>query len=625
MLGGGVFTLAAWFVFKHVSLPAFNTSMVTRGLSTVGIVLTFVTVGWLLYGIKGASASAKRWRTATATVMAYLSPAMLVSASLALPLSASRLWLSGIQVDQVFRTQFLTRMTEQAGWADMNYLDMPTFYPMGWFWLGGRLANLLGIPGWEVFQPWSLISIAMAGCILVPVWQRLTNSLALGTTIALATTAITLSLAAEEPYSAVIAMGVPAAAILCSRAFHGSWGATIGLLIFLGVSASFYTLYTGAIALTVVTFTAIVTAIAERHIAPLIRLTVIAAGSLAIAAITWAPYLIAVARADYPLESTAQHFLPIEGTEIPVPFLAPSVVGVLSLIGIIYLIARTTNPHIRTLGWALIGVYLWILTSMALPLIGTTLLGFRLEILVVLIMSTAGILGLARLALLLEKSEKTTKASASKNGTTAARTTWLDRGRVPAIFTIIAVLTGIYYAQEIPSENHTAIEHAYRDTDGYGQRADQFPADSARYYAQINDFFTDHNVNVVMTDEKLFLAYYPYYGFNAFTSHYANPLGQFSKRNEQMAAWADASWDTAPEDFLPLLEKSPWETPDAMIFRGNLDSPDDAFKTHLAVDIFPSQPNVRYDAIMLNPAVFTNTTDWDVKQIGPYVAVARTR
>src|SRR5699024_251087 len=37
-IGGGLVTLIAWFVFKQVSLPAFNTSMVTRGLSTAGIV-----------------------------------------------------------------------------------------------------------------------------------------------------------------------------------------------------------------------------------------------------------------------------------------------------------------------------------------------------------------------------------------------------------------------------------------------------------------------------------------------------------------------------------------------------------------------------------------------------------
>ncbi|MGO1644993.1 arabinofuranosyltransferase, partial [Corynebacterium casei] len=124
-IGGGVVTLAAWFVFKQVSLPAFNTSMVTRGLSTVAIVATVVIVAGLLYvwtkrGVHGHGPL--KWLT---VVAAYLSPALIVIASLGMPLSATRLWLDGIQVDQVFRTQFLTRMTEQAGYADMNYADMP--------------------------------------------------------------------------------------------------------------------------------------------------------------------------------------------------------------------------------------------------------------------------------------------------------------------------------------------------------------------------------------------------------------------------------------------------------------------------------------------------------------------
>ena len=599
-IGGGLVTLIAWFVFKQVSLPAFNTSMVTRGLSTAGIVVTVVVVAGLLYlwtkrGVQGKGPLA--WLT---VVVAYLSPALIVICSLGMPLSASKLWLHGIQVDQVFRTQFLTRMTVEGGYADMNYADMPTFYPMGWFWLGGRMANLLGLLGWEAFQPWSLVSIAMACCLLVPVWQRLTGSLPLGTVIALTTTALTLTLAVDEPYSAVIALGVPAAAIMCSRAFHGSWGSTVGLLVFLGISATFYTLFTGAIAVTVVSFVALVTAIVERSFKPIVRLAVIGFGSLAIAAIAWGPYLLAVLRADFPTETAAQHYLPAEGTEVPVPFLAPSIVGLLCLIGIVYLVIRVKNVHIRTLGWALIGVYLWIVASMVLPLLGTTLLGFRLEILVVLIMATAGVLGLAHLY-----------------------EQYRTREYLAAVVAVITALAGIFYMQEIPAEHQTAIDNAYSDTDGNGERADKFPADSARYYGEIDEFFQGHNADVVMTDEKLFMAYYPYYGFNAFTAHYANPLGQFKQRNEEMTTWAENSWDQTPQEFVDTLENNPWDVPNAMIFRGDIESPDDGYKAHLAVDIFPNQPNVRYDAILFDPEVFNDSDLWDVKQIGPFVVAAR--
>src|SRR5699024_6434291 len=80
-IGGGLVTLIAWFVFKQVSLPAFNTSMVTRGLSTAGIVATVVIVAGLLYlwvkrGVHGKGPLA--WLT---VAVAYLSPALIVISS----------------------------------------------------------------------------------------------------------------------------------------------------------------------------------------------------------------------------------------------------------------------------------------------------------------------------------------------------------------------------------------------------------------------------------------------------------------------------------------------------------------------------------------------------------------
>ena len=46
----------------------------------------------------------------------------------------------GVSVDQQFRTEYLTRLTDTAALRDMTYYGLPPFYPPGWFWLGGRLA-----------------------------------------------------------------------------------------------------------------------------------------------------------------------------------------------------------------------------------------------------------------------------------------------------------------------------------------------------------------------------------------------------------------------------------------------------------------------------------------------------
>ena len=143
----------------------------------------------------------------------------------------------------------------------------------------------------------------------MPLWQRLTSSLPVATAIALVTTAITLTIAAEEPYSAVIAMGLPTVAVLSARAFRGSWLSTLGVTLYLGISATFYTLFTGAAALTVVSLIALFTALYEHTWRPIVRLAVMAAGSIAIALIAWGPYVWAVMHSPVPLQTTAQHYL----------------------------------------------------------------------------------------------------------------------------------------------------------------------------------------------------------------------------------------------------------------------------------------------------------------------------
>ncbi|NTS21616.1 arabinofuranosyltransferase, partial [Bacteroides fragilis] len=63
------------------------------------------------------------------------------------------------------------------------------------------------------------------------------------------------------------------------------------------------------------------------------------------------------------------------------------------------------------------------------------------------------------------------------------------------------------------------------------------------------------------------------------------------------------------------------EGPDVVIFRGSLEEPGDGFKIHLAEDIYPNQPNVRYRAVFFNPDVFEE--GWDTKQVGPFVVAVR--
>ena len=371
--------------------------------------------------------------------------------------------------------------------------------------------------------------------------------------------------------------------------------------MYLGISATFYTLFTAIGALTVVVIAVVLTFAGERSLTPLKHLLVIGFASLAIASIAWGPYVWRVLTGDEILESTANHFLPIEGTYFALPFLSLSLVGLLCLFGLIELIVRFREPEIASLGAALAVSYVWALASMAITLLGTSLLGFRLEVLFVLLFATLGIIAVANFD---------PKRIQIKNQT---------------LFTTVAIavvaVASLQMVQHVAVQNEKYIDQAYADTDGYGERADRFPPDAGRYYNEIADFIESHghmeNEAVVFTDEINFMAFHPFFGFNAFTSHYANPLGEFEQRNSELEEWSRISYDD-PEKFTEAVDNSQWEPPAAFIFRGSEDSD---FKTHIAHDIYPSQPNVHYEGLYFHPDAFKD--DWDVKFIGPFAVAVR--
>ena len=61
--------------------------------------------------------------------MVFLSAFSVVT--LAMPLGATKLYLFGISVDQQFRTEYLTRLTDTAALHDMTYLGSAAVLPAG--------------------------------------------------------------------------------------------------------------------------------------------------------------------------------------------------------------------------------------------------------------------------------------------------------------------------------------------------------------------------------------------------------------------------------------------------------------------------------------------------------------
>lgn len=594
---------------SRVQWPAFPSSNQLRALTTVGQVgclAGLVAAGWL-------------WRRGGRyRPVAQFGGLVFVSAftvvTLGMPLGATKLYLFGVSVDQQFRTEYLTRLADSPALHDMTYLGLPSFYPPGWFWIGGRAAALTGTPAWEVFKPWAITSIAVAVAVALVLWWRLVRfeyALVLTT----ATAAATLAYGSPEPYSAMITVLLPPVLVLTWSGLrggdrNGGWAAVIGSGLFLGFTATWYTLLFGFSAFTMGLMGLLLSGSRWRArgfkdaLEPLRRLGVIAAIAAAIAGTTWLPFLLRAARSPVSNSGSAFHYLPADGAQLTFPMLQFSLLGAICMLGTLWLVLRArSSVRAGALAIGVLAVYLWSLLSMLTTLARTTLLSFRLQPTLTVLLVAAGAFGFA----------ETTRALAAK-------------GRaVTPVAGAIGLAAGIAFSQDIPDVLRPDLTIAYTDTDGYGQRGDRRPPSSEKFYPAIDAAIAHvtgrpRDQTVVMTADYSFLSYYPYWGFQGLTSHYANPLAQFDLRAAQIKKWSKLK---TADEFVHALDTCPWPPPTVFLMRRGAGSGSGGTYTlRLAEDVYPNQPNVRRYTVDLRAALFGDPR-FVVQSTGPFVLAIR--
>lgn len=610
----------------RVEWPAYNSSNQLHALTTVGQVAC-------LAGLFACGLLWRRNRQALARIGAATLLAGFSVVTLAMPLGATKLYLFGISVDQQFRTEYMTRFADSAALHDMTYIGLPPFYPPGWFWIGGRLAHLTGTPAWEMFKPWSIISITIAVVLVFVLWANMIR-FEYALVVSTATAAAALAYSPAEPYAAIIAVLLPPVFVLAwsglggrqrsggqerwaharsagddpGKGHGGGWAAIVGTGLFLGCAALFYSLLLAYAAFTFAVMAAVL-AVTRRTLDPLLRLLVIAVISGLLWMIGLGPYLLAAARGKPADTGTAQHYLPADGAQLSFPMLQPSLLGALCMLGTLWLVLYArTSIRAGALAIGVLTVYAWSLLSMLTTLAGTTLLSFRLQPTLTILLSAAGAFGFI----------EATRA-------VAARVRAPNAGKVVAVATAVGALGAVTFSQDIPDVLRPDIVVAYTDTDGAGQRADRRPPGAARYYREIDARIEEvtarpRNETVVMTADYSFLSYYPYYGFQGLTSHYANPLAQFEQRAKAIEGWAKLS---DADEFITALDAMPWEPPTVFLMRrSGSGSAGDTYTLRLASDVYPNQPNVRRYHVKLDSALFDDPR-FDVSTIGPFVLAIR--
>jgi galactan 5-O-arabinofuranosyltransferase len=610
-----VVSVISLIAIAGVEWPAYPSSNQLHALTTVGqvgCIAGLLGAGWLWR--RGGRTGDVRNR-----LLAQLAGLVFVSAfsvvTLGMPLGATKLYLFGISVDQQFRTEYLTRLTDGAALRDMTYVGLPPFYPPGWFWIGGRVAALTGTPAWEMYKPWAITSITVAVAVALVLWWRMIR-FEYALIVTTATAAVTLAYSSPEPYAAMITVLLPPVLILTWSGLRawtrsGGWAAVVGAGIFLGLSATFYTLLLAYTAFTVALMALLLAAFRWRQgiraaVDPLGRLAVIAVIAAAIAANTWLPFLLRAARDPVSDTGSAYHYLPADGAELTFPMLQFTLLGTLCMLGTLWLVVRV-HSSVRAAGLAIgvLAVYLWSLLSMLATLARTTLLSFRLQPTLTVLLVAAGAFGFIELTLAL-----------------AARGRDHAWGRsVIPVAAAVGLAAAIGFTQDIPEVLRPDLTIAYTDTDGHGQRADRRPPGSEKYYSAIDATITQvtgrpRDEVVVMTADYSFLSYYPYWGFQGLTSHYANPLAQFDKRAAAIESWSKLK---GSDQFIHALDTLPWQPPTVFLMRRGANN---TYTLRLAEDVYPNQPNVRRYTVDLKAALFADS-DFTVKDVGPFVLAIR--
>ncbi|BBY03290.1 galactan 5-O-arabinofuranosyltransferase [Mycobacterium seoulense] len=597
---------------SRVQWPAFPSSNQLHALTTVGQVgclAGLVAVGWA-WGRSG------RYRWA-----AQLGGLVFVSAftvvTLGMPLGATKLYLFGISVDQQFRTEYLTRLADSPALRDMTYIGLPPFYPPGWFWIGGRAAALSGTPAWEIYKPWAVTSIAVAVAVALVLWWRMVR-FEHALIVTTATAAATLAYGSPEPYSAMITVLLPPVLVLTWSGLRagerGGWAAVIGGGLFLGFAATWYTLLFGFSAFTMSVMALLLAGARWQQnrgaggiraaLDPLRRLAVIAVIAAAIASTTWLPFALRVATSPVSNSGSAFHYLPADGAELTFPMLQFSLLGAICLLGALWLVVRArSSVRAGALAIGVLAIYLWSLLSMMTTLARTTLLSFRLQPTLTVLLVAAGAFGFIEAVRAL-----------------SARGQAWEKATLP-VAGAVGLAAAIAFSQDIPDVLRPDLTIAYTDTDGNGQRGDRRPPSSEKFYPDVDHAIATvtgrpRDQTVVMTADYSFLSLYPYWGFQGLTSHYANPLAQFDLRAAQINKWSKLK---SADELLHALDTCPWPPPTVFLMRRGANG---NYTLRLAEDVYPNQPNVRRYTVDLRAALF-DSPQFVVHSAGPFVVAIR--
>ncbi|MDV8002292.1 arabinofuranosyltransferase [Rhodococcus sp. IEGM 1408] len=597
-------------------------------------------------------------------------PAFLASSHLGLLLSGTPHYLFGLGGDQLNRVAYVTRFADSPALDDPFYADAAPFYPPQWFWVGGQLARIAAVDGWLAYKPYAILTMAIAGAIAFVAWRWLVPT-RLAVLFGLLTAVIGGHTNAYEPYSWILICLLPqvvvATFLLCARAAarahdpeggQPTWPLVVTIGLYLGWAALGYTLIAGFAALMVglVVVVHLRRFRADRAVAwaLLARLAAMAAISVALALVFWHRFLLAVLGGAGTEPSVANDFAPEVGSRWPLPMFDVSAVGLLCLIGVVWVVVtvwpggagrladrgaaavttrigtsevgggagdvslRPTNDDdddeatFATPGWPLpapdravvlaqalglmvVAVLGWFALSGLRAVAGSTLLPFRMIPVITLALALAGVVGalaLARWAI----------------GTSPVAGPAASRGRVAAVAVVLAGLAAIQMVQHVSEEDsHFAA---------VAREAPAPPTDVLEAIDQMTGGREPSEL-VVLTSDPALYAYRPYFTFQAPAQAYATPAARYTERLEEIRRWSGAD---SPGQLAAALDSGAFRAPDVLVLTREGSR---RWVLPVLINTMPLESNNAREEIVFRPRQFDDPALFDVREVGSRMVIVR--
>ncbi|MFI5890865.1 arabinofuranosyltransferase [Actinoplanes sp. NPDC051513] len=453
----------------------------------------------------------------------------------------------GLNGDQTFRQELVTRFADTWHLDDYMYRGLPAYYAPTYFWVLGRAAAITGAEPWHMMK-YGTIAVAFLMPILsYLLWRRIVTP----RVAALIAAASLIIPWISEPYAAIVVVTflpwwLQVGHGLTRKGLRPTHPVVLGLIGAVLFTEYYYFFF-------LVPFVFVLQYFEGRRRGAYnwreTGRTALIFGIAALgSAVYWAPLLWNMLTAPN-VESLNNRWISLGSGLLALPMLEPSVFGALCLIGLVFLVVTAKEALSRAMLIILVALYVWQVAGFPFMVVDKPLMSFRMRELVPVLL-------LAGAAMAVVRASKYAVNHISRDVVWRLAATG---GLFLAIFAgdrfISAVLTDAHYAHDQTLPNGKLPPY-------HTPSAVVFKAPPEPLTKVIDAQYRGEGHAVVLTDRNDVMALYPYYGFVQYNVNYSHPTSQFHPRLDFLRDLATAA---GPQDFADRTATNPYDKIDAIV------------------------------------------------------------